>query len=117
MAAHANSRPVYSFSIVTPIALELRHTVRHENRGCPYRVSRSQNVSGIRSLEFDCEFRAARRNIDQGAGHQGAALAGVEPGTLTFFLADLAPHRESHDDIPLRYQQYDHCPANLTSIS
>lgn len=47
MAAHANSRPVYSFSIVTPIALELRHTVRHENRGCPYRVSRSQNVSGI----------------------------------------------------------------------
>lgn len=65
----------------------------------------------------DCEFRAARRNIDQGADHQGAALAGVDPGTLTFFLADLTPHRESHDDIPLRYQQYDHCPANLTSIS
>ena len=56
MAAHANSRPVYSFSIVTPIALEVRHTVRHENRGCPYRVSRRQNVSGIRSFDSISSF-------------------------------------------------------------
>lgn len=50
MAAHTNSRPVYPLAIVTPIVLKLRHTVRHERRCCPYRVSRRKNVSGIRSF-------------------------------------------------------------------
>ena len=65
-------------------------------------VSRQLQAKCLRNsfVGVDLELGAARRHIDQGARHQRTALAGVEPGALAFFLAVLAPHRESHDQHP-----------------
>jgi hypothetical protein len=46
---------------------------------------------------FKRELGAACRNVDQGADHQRAAIAGIEPSPMAHFLSRLASHRESHN--------------------